>query len=79
MLPTDQLMKLKPFDLQAALRGEPVCDGNGNVAAFICQIPIAHPDYKLVVVWRISETPFFYTEDGKIHNDSNEPILYMME
>ncbi len=44
-------MKLKPFDLEAAKRGDPICTRNGREAKFIAHVPDAGNAWKVVAMY----------------------------
>lgn len=48
-------MKLKPFDLEAAKRGEPICTRDGREARFIAHVPDVVDQYKVVVMYHDDE------------------------
>lgn len=35
---------MKPFDLEAAKRGEPIISRNGNVVEFVARVPVCGKD-----------------------------------
>lgn len=41
---------MKPFDLEAAKRGEPVCTRDGRPARIVCWDRAGNPDYPLVIL-----------------------------
>ena len=53
---------MKPFDLEAAKRGEPIVCRDGTPAKFIAHVPEAHPTQRLVVL--IGENILGYLESG---------------
>ena len=53
---------MKPFDLEAAKRGEPIVCRDGTPAKFIAHVPDAHPTQRLVVLVR--DNIFGYLESG---------------
>ena len=55
-------LKMKPFDLEAAKRGELIVCRDGTPAKFIAHVPQAHPTQRLVVL--IGENILGYLESG---------------
>lgn len=45
-----QGIEMKPFDLEAAKRGEPIVTRDGREAKFIAHVPEARPSYRTVVL-----------------------------
>jgi hypothetical protein len=55
---------MKPFDLEAAKRGEPIQTSDGRPAKFIAHVPDAHKDSRLVI--QIGGSVYLYHEEGKL-------------
>ena len=56
---------MKPFDLEAAKRGEPICDRNGNPVRFIAHVPEATtPPAKRVIVLALNGAISLHYENG---------------
>lgn len=76
----EKKLNLKPFDLEAARNGKPVCTRDGCKARIIC-FDAANPLYPLIVLIDNEgiETPFQYTKDGlKSHGVSGQVSDLMM-
>ena len=57
---------MKPFDLEAAKRGEPIKTRAGQPAKFIAHVPDAHEDDRLVI--QIGRSVHLYCESGNLTN-----------
>ena len=55
---------MKPFDLEAAKRGEPICDRAGNPVRFIAHVPEATNPGKRVIVLTLDEAISLHYENG---------------
>ena len=74
-------LNLKPFNLEAAKDGKPVCTRNGRKARIICfDAKGTHPIIALVSDPNIEgeETPFCYTNDGFYNNPNCESYHDLM-
>lgn len=61
---------MKPFNLEAALRGEPVVTRGGHKAKIIGYVPEAQPAFRLVVfVEDNNRIPAVRTESGRVWDD----------
>lgn len=69
-------MKLKPFNLEAALRGEPVVAKSGRWVAGIYHLSKAGYQFRVAVVFEEGSMPQFFTEEGKA-GPMGEPCLFM--
>lgn len=56
---------MKPFDLEAAKRGEPIVMRDGRKVKFVAYVPEASPDSKIIVVSDIGNV-LIYREDGRV-------------
>ena len=72
---------LKPFNLDAAKQGKPVCTRNGEKARIIC-FDLKNKDYPIIAAIGddYSETAFFYTTRGEVikGNYESEKDLMML-
>lgn len=67
---------MKPFDLEAAKRGEPICTRSGRPIKFITYVPEAHQNSQLVVL--DGATLYVYYADGRYCAEStNTKDLFM--
>ena len=55
---------MKPFDLEAAKRGEPICDRAGNPVRFIAHVPEATNPGKRVIVLTLDGAISLHYENG---------------
>ena len=53
---------MKPFDLEAAKRGEPICTRDGRDVKFIAHVPETMPHFRLIVL--IKDCINFFPETG---------------
>lgn len=71
--------KYKPFDLEAAKKGKPVCTRDGREARIICFDRMGvYPVVALVQKGGI-EMCHFYTTDGKCVEESNYDLMMASE
>lgn len=56
---------MKPFDLEAAKRGEPIQTRDGRPVKFIAHVPEAEEPLRVIVLTESS--PGFRHEDGAVH------------
>lgn len=69
---------LRPFDLDAAKRGEPICTRDGSPAKFIAHVPEATPIFDRVIVLCVGKTSNLYhcNEEARI-SSLGGPIFCM--
>lgn len=58
---------MKPFDLEAAKRGEPVCDREGVVALQVEHFPKADAENRVIALWGEGHEVCSYSEIGGRH------------
>ena len=63
---------MKPFDLEAAKRGEPIVTRDGRKVTFVGHASQASKAYRLVVLIEGAEYPPNFFEDG-VHQCSRQP------
>lgn len=75
---TKQETNLKPFNLEKAKAGKPVCTRDGREARIIC-FDSTLENYPLVVLVR--DYPYPYTAEGKVDKDSesNNDLMMLSE
>lgn len=61
----------KPFDLQAAIRGEPIVTRDGRPARFVAQVPEA-THYPVIAIVSGGNAVTSHTNDGEEYNDGTE-------
>lgn len=61
---------MKPFDLEAAKRGEPICNRDSEGCVFITHVPDANPEYRVVALTPFKEVYCFY-ETGSYYCDDS--------
>lgn len=71
-------VKFKPFDLEEAKEGKPVCTRNGSKARIICFDRKGHSPIIAFVQEEGSETCHFYAQDGKCVDSGNGYDLLML-
>lgn len=73
------MQKMKPFDLEAAKAGKPVCTRDGRKARIICFDTINKGNYPIIALLedKGSEAIFYYNKDGKC-NVGTELDLMML-
>jgi len=64
---------MKPFDLEAAKRGEPIVTRDGCKAKFIAHVPEAESLFKLAVL--IDGEIFIFAEAGNYWSDKKDSTL----
>lgn len=69
--------QMKPFNLEAALRGEPVCDNKGSIATQVAHFPTADRDFRVAVQWGENGPVGTYTDDGRPYVGSETHYLFM--
>ena len=62
---------MKPFDLEAAKRGEPICNRDGEDCVFITHVPDANPEYRVVALTP-SKDVYCFDETGSYYCDASE-------
>ena len=69
---------MKPFDLEAAKRGEPICNRYSRDCVFITHVPDANPEYRVVALTPSKEVCCF-DETGSYYGggDESEHDLFM--
>ena len=69
---------LRPFDLDAAKRGEPICCRDGRPAKFIAHVPEATPIFDRVIALCVGKTSNLYhcNEEARI-SSIGDPIFCM--
>lgn len=63
---------MKPFNLEEARKGAPVCTRNGTPAEFITYAPQAPADSQVIVL--IGDRVMLYFADGHYYNDQKGEI-----
>ena len=75
-------LNLKPFDLEAAKAGKPVCTRDGHKARIIC-FDLKNDEYPIVAAVEndSSETLFSYTTNGEIADgiESDKDLMMLLE
>ena len=78
----DKKLNLKPFDLEAAKAGKPVCTRDGRKARIIC-FDLKNDEYPIVAAVGndSSETLFSYTTNGEIADgiESDKDLMMLPE
>ena len=78
----EKKLNLKPFDIQKAREGKPVCTRDGHKARIIC-FDLKNDEYPIVAAVGndSSETLFSYTTNGEIADgiESNKDIMMLPE
>ena len=69
---------MKPFDLEAAKRGEPICNRYSEDCVFITHVPDANPEYRVLALTPSKEVCCF-DETGSYYGggDESEHDLFM--
>lgn len=75
----EKKLNLKPFDLEAAKQGKPVCTRDGCKARIIC-FDSTLKNYPLVVLvdGKAGEYPYTYTAEGKFDEDGKNSDFDLM-
>ncbi|WP_042298993.1 hypothetical protein [Paraburkholderia kururiensis] len=69
---------MKPFDLEAAKRGEPLVTRDGRKAVFIAHVPEFDKAHRVVCRIERIASPVTYYEDGRaLHREPNGSDLFM--
>lgn len=61
---------MKPFDLEAAKRGEPICNRDGENCVFITHVPDATHEYRVVALMPFKEV-YCFDETGSYDCDGD--------
>lgn len=70
--------KLKPFDLEAAKRGEPMVTRNGRKATFVAHVAECYEQYRLIVLVEGNSSCIHCFENGLFsRNDDSNDDLFM--
>lgn len=72
----EKKLNLRPFDLEAAKAGKPVCTRDGRKVRIICFDRITYDNYTTIITCVLSkdgkdENPLIYGNDGYIVNSQN--------
>lgn len=71
-------MKMNPFNLEAAKRGDRIITRNGQEAKFIAHVPEARSDHRVIALIGTSDVPGGYCENGMyVPHHSNDADLFM--
>lgn len=62
---------MNPFNLQAALAGDPVITRSGQEVLRIVHFPEFQPQCRLVVLIKGETAPCYFHEDGKFYRDND--------
>ena len=62
---------MKPFDLEAAKRGDPICNRDSEDCVFITHVPDATPEYRVVALTPFKEV-YCFDETGSYYCDGDE-------
>ncbi len=62
---------MKPFDLEAAKRGEQICNRDSEDCVFITHVPDANPEYRVVALTPSKEV-YCFDETGSYYCDVSE-------
>lgn len=75
------MQKMKPFDLEAAKAGKPVCTRNGRKARIICFDTINKGNYPIIALLedKGSEAIFYYNKDGKCNVGTELDLMMLPE
>lgn len=75
------MQKMKPFDLEAAKAGKPVCTRNGRKARIICFDTINKGNYPIIALLedKESEAIFYYNKDGKCNVGTELDLMMLPE
>jgi hypothetical protein len=68
---------MKPFDLEAAKRGDPLVTRDGRKAQFIAHAPKAASMYRVVALIEAEEMPYLFGENGHFREGSIVHDLFM--
>jgi hypothetical protein len=75
------MQKMKPFDLEAAKAGKPVCTRDGRKARIICFDTINKGNYPIIALLedKGSEAIFYYNKDGKCNVGTELDLMMLPE
>lgn len=69
---------MKPFDLEAAKRGEPLVTRDGRKAKFIAYVPECRAGYRLIVKVEGMDYCSLYYDEGQLAGEGkSDPDLFM--
>lgn len=68
---------MKPFDLEAAKRGEPIQTHDGRAVRFVGHVPEAREACRVVVLVAGKDSPVMMREDGRYGTGDESPYLFM--
>ncbi|CAB3784583.1 hypothetical protein [Pararobbsia alpina] len=69
---------MKPFDLEAVKRGEPLVTRKGKAAKFIVHVPECDPAYRVIALVEGQHLTNSYYEDGRIGRPGDSDIDLFM-
>lgn len=77
----EKKLNLKPFDLEAAKAGKPVCTRDGRKARIICFDTINKGNYPIIALLedKGSEAIFYYNKDGKCNVGTELDLMMLPE
>lgn len=75
------MQKMKPFDLEAAKAGKPVCTRDGRKARIICFDTINKGNYPIIALLEDKgyEAVFYYNKDGKCNVGTERDLMMLPE
>ena len=75
------MQKMKPFDLEAAKAGKPVCTRDGRKARIICFDTINKGNYPIIALLEDKgcESIFYYNKDGKCNVGTERDLMMLPE
>jgi hypothetical protein len=68
---------VKPFDLEAAMRGEPLVTRSGVSARFIAHVPEAGAPYRVLALIAGRGVPSTHYDDGRLAVNTSVADLFM--
>lgn len=73
------MQKMKPFDLEAAKAGKPVCTRDGRKARIICFDTINKGNYPIIALLEDKgyEAVFYYNKDGKCNVGTERDLMIL--
>lgn len=77
----EKKLNLKPFDLEAAKAGKPVCTRDGRKARIICFDTINKGNYPIIALLEDKgcEAIFYYNKDGKCNVGTELDLMMLPE
>lgn len=77
----EKKLNLKPFDLEAAKAGKPVCTRDGRKARIICFDTISKGNYPIIALLEDKgcEAIFYYNKDGKCNVGTELDLMMLPE